>query len=71
MLAAKAGRTNLLTAIQDEAEVPLSQRFTRQVPVMAFCALKNPDQTAYEYHQMIGARADRSRTLGKEVRTVE
>ena len=71
VLAAKAGRTNLLTAIQDEAEVPLSQRFTRQVPVMAFCALKNPDQTAYNYHQMIGARADRSRTLGKEVGTVE
>ena len=71
VLAAKAGRTNLLTAIQDEAEVPLSQRFTRQVPVMAFCALKNPDQTAYNYDQMIGARADRSRTLGKEVGTVE
>ena len=70
-LAARAGRVNLLTAIQGSEEVNLTQRFQCQIPVMAYCTLKSPEQTEYNYHQMIGARADRSRTLGKEVGTVE
>ena len=70
-LAARAGRVNLLTAIQGSEEVNLAQRFQCQIPVMAYCTLKSPEQAEYNYHQMIGARADRSRTLGKEVGTVE
>ena len=38
---------------------------------MAYCTIKSPRETEYNYFQMIGARADRSRTLGKEVGTVE
>ena len=70
-LAAKADRINLLTAIQGSEEASLTRRFRGQIPVMAYCTLKSPEQLEYNYHQMIGARADRSRTMGKEVGTVE
>ena len=70
-LAARAERINLLTAIQGSDENSLTQRFQCQIPVMAYCTLKSPEQIEYNYHQMIGARADRSRTMGKEVGTVE
>ena len=70
-LAAQGGRTNLLTAIQEGRDTPLADRFKNQIPVMAYCTIKSPRETEYNYFQMIGARADRSRTLGKEVGTVE
>ena len=54
-LAAQGGRTNLLTAIQEGRETPLADRFKRQIPVMAYCTIKSPRETEYNYFQMIGA----------------
>ena len=45
-------RTNLLTVIQDSPMVPLGRRMKDQIPVMAFCALKSPDELEYNVRQM-------------------